>query len=351
MAKQSNKTRLLVGLVVLAVLLGVLFVNSGSPPTESASTADEDATVVVDSGEGAADPLSSRRESRRPGIQDATKDSEAVAYLQDEFGATITNKRTQIKALEKLINYLMKAYPDDWETRLQALLGQAFPGMADEMFGRYQSMTAYNEWLKANHGALAEMTQAESRDATWEARERFFGDDVAEIWEESLRHERIYDAMDSINNSPDLPLQDKLSSYMGAIREGYGDSAPDFIENRQTELTTKFLALPSVQDDLRALDPAQRQQQLSDIRKGMGMEEEAIDRWRDLDAQRDQAWEAGQRYMEERARIEAAVQGAEQARRIAELRTQTFGPDAATIGDEEAGGFFRFGHDRVYGKE
>jgi len=312
------------------------------------------ATAEIGDKTGEADPASSmapsRREDRRPAIDTLTKDEEAVSYLREQFGGTIENKRTQIKALEKLLAYLMKAYPDDWQARLQALLEQAFPGMGDQLFAQFRNMTAYNEWLAANRGELNQMTAAEKRDALRDARFRFFGADAAEIFEETLRNERIYDAMDAIKES-DAPVHEKLDTYLGAIKEAYGEQAPEFLERRQTELMTGFLTLPSVQDDLHALSAEARQRQLDDVRAAMGLDDAARGRWRDLDAERDAAWQTGERYMTERDEITRTTSGDEQTHRLQELRTRIFGADAETIHQEEDAGFFRFGHRRVYGKE
>ena len=233
------------------------------------------------------------RTERRPGADPLTKDAEAVDYLREQFGATITNKRTQIKALEKLIAYLMKQYPNDWQQRLQGLLAQAFPDLANQLYAQYQNMTAYNEWLAANRSQLNEMTSAERRDAMREARFKYFGEDAAEIWEEAFRHEQIYDAMDAINQSPDATVDQKLDTYIDAINQAYGEQAPQFMEQRTTELMTGFLGLPSVQEDLHAMSPEARASQLDTVRAAMGLDDAARERWRELDAQRNAAWDNG----------------------------------------------------------
>jgi hypothetical protein len=296
-------------------------------------------------------PSHEPRTERRPGAEPITKDAEAVDYLREQFGATITNKRTQIKALEKLIAYLMKQYPNDWEQRLQALLAQAFPDLADQLYAQYQNMTAYNDWLASNRAQLAEMTPEERRNALRDARFKYFGQDAAEIWEEAFRHEQIYDAMDAINQTPEATVDQALDTYVDSINQAYGDKAPQFIENRATELMTGFLGLDAVQDDLHAMSPDARARQLDNVRAKMGLDEAARQRWRDLDAQRDTAWESGERYMEERQKIEDAYDGADETQRLADLRGRIFGDEAETIASEENAGFFRFGRRRIYGRE
>jgi hypothetical protein len=294
---------------------------------------------------------SQRREPRRPPRDPASRDAEAVSYLREQFGATISHKHTQIKAIEKLLAYLRGNYPDDWQDRVQAMLAGAFPGLASQLFAQYQNMTAYNDWMAANREELAKMSGHDRREALRDARFRFFGEDAAEIWEEEFRHSQIYDAMDAIRQSPDSTLEDKLTVYRNSIDQAYGDAAGDFIERRQTELLTKFLELPTVQQDLHRMNPAQRSAELERVREAMGLDEEARARWRDLDHERDQAWEVGDRYMRERDRLSQAWEGDERTRRLDELRAKHFGADADTIRQEEEAGFFRYGHKRVIGKE
>jgi len=353
-AERSSNDRMAFGAAVAALLvLTLLWRSMGSEPAPVAKPEGEVVGTAPSqvAGTGSSPVVSTRRDERRPGADPANKDAESVAYLQEQFGATITNKRTQIKALEKLIAYLMKTYPDDWQTRIQALLAQAFPDLADELYARFLNMTAYNEWQTANRNELSQMSAADRRNALHDARFRFFGPDAAEIWEESLRNERIYDAMDAINQAEGTSVDEKLASYLGAINEAYGETAPEFLERRQTELMTGFLTLPSVQEDLHAMPADARARELDRVRAAMGLDEEAQARWRDLDSQRDRAWETGQDYMEKRDEITRSSQGEDQARRLDALRAQMFGPEADTIRHEEDSGFFRFGHRRVYGKE
>lgn len=354
----KSNLRIFLLLVVLAIVGGMYgffraWRNELSRDAHQHMLVESGSEANADSAKGgdAAAPASGRRDERRSLNDPLAKDAEAIDYLREQFGATISNKRTQIKALEKLIGYLMKQYPDDWQKRLQGLLAQAFPDMADQLYAQYLNMTAYNEWLAAHRTELNEMTAADKRDALREARARYFGEDANEIWEETNRHEQIYDAMDAINQSHDATVDQKLKTYVDSINEAYGENAPEFLEKRQTELLTGFLALPSVQDDLHSMTPEARASELDTVRAKMGLDEEARARWRDLDKQRDDAWDVGERYMDEREQIVKQYQGDEQARRLADLRQRTFGEDAETIHHEEDANFFRFGHRRVYGKE
>ncbi len=294
----------------------------------------------------------SRRKGSEGRVADASFDEDdAVRRLQQMFGGRMDDKHVQIKALEQIVAWLMKTYPDDWRERLYAFLQKAFPGMADQLFARFQQMETWNEWWKANRARLAELSPQERRAEMWDQRLRAFGDDAVEIWAEALRNERIFEALDEIGRSPDTDVAGKLDTYLDAINEAYGDEAADLLENRQTELMNKFLDTPTVQDDLHGLSPDQRSAELRRIREGLGMDEEALGRWDELDRLRDDVWATGERYMDERAKIVENYEGDELARRLDELRKKTFGPEADTIRSEEESGFHRFDHRRTFGKE
>ena len=315
-----------------------------------------DVATPVEVRETASDPGSTAPVAQRKGsegrVADAALDEEdAVRRLQDMFGGRMDDKHVQIKALEQVVAWMMKTYPDDWRERLYAFLQKAFPGMADQLFARFQQMETWNEWWKANRARLAELTPQERRAEMWDQRLRAFGDDAVDIFAETLRNERIFDALDEIGRSPDTDVAEKLDTYVDAIHEAYGDEAADLLENRQTELMNKFLETPTVQDDLHALSPDQRTLELRRIREGLGMDEPALERWDELDRTRDDMWTTGERYMDERAGLLENYEGDELARRLDELRTKTFGPEADTIRSEEESGFHRFDHRRTFGKE
>lgn len=356
MAEQSRKPGLLPAAALAALALGAFLFLQGSPGGLFGGGEDggaADPTAVDADGESAASRLSGRRAEKPLGQDPAVADAETVAYLQDKFGATIHDKHTQVKTIEKLIEYLIENYPEDWQQRIQALLARAFPGLADQLYATYQSMTGYNEWLKSHRQELAQMDPAARRAALREARSSFFGPDADQIWAESLRHEHILETVDAIRESPATAstVGEKFEAFVGAIEETYGEEAPAFLERRQAELMDNFLAIDTVQDGLHAMEDAQRQQQLTEIRRGLGMDDAALDRWKQLDAERDQAWNTGERYMQQRDEITSKYQGDEEARRLGDLRSRMFGNEADIIAQEEQSGFFRYGHRRVYGKE
>jgi hypothetical protein len=292
-------------------------------------------------------PPTVSREVRRSEPDDAR----FAAQLRERFGRIITNRHAQIKAIEKLIRYLMHFYPDDWRERVYDLLKEAFPDLADALYAQFEKLMRYNDWLREHRDELAVLPREERRDALWRKRFEVFGEDAYEIWAAALKNEQVHTALDTLRESPTGTVNDKLDFFLEVVRGSYGAQAEAFIEKRQTELMGQFLAVESVQDDLHAMSAAERQEQLRQIRRALGLDEAALQRWDTLDAERDRAWERGEQYLRERAAIVAASQGDQQQRRLHELQDRLFGPEAELIRAEESAGFYRFERRRVFGKE
>ena len=112
----------------------------------------------------------------------------------------------------------------------------------------------------------------------------------------------------------------------------------------------RFLDLESVQKDLSSAGPEERAQSLREIRKGLGLSEEAIQRWEVLDGERDARWDAGAKYMQEREALAKQLSGADLEARLKELRSRYLGGEAEVVGEEEQNGFFRFTRPRRWGR-
>lgn len=271
--------------------------------------------------------------------------------LLAKFGPRINNKHAQIKLIEQLMAYLMDRYPDDWRRRMQSLLAKLFPELAAALFARFEALERLNQWLKENRKALLDAPSNQRRALLWAARHDAFGADAEEIWAGERRSEKLLDTLTALNADNGQSVAQKLDQFLATIQEAYGEQAPRFIQSRQTELLGSFLAVDAVQAELRALPPAQRNASLRNLRQAVGMDDAALTRWTELDRSRDQTWDAGQRYINERAKIlaEAAPQ---QEQRLQRLREQDFGKEeAAIIRSEEEAGFYRYAEPRRIGRE
>lgn len=274
-----------------------------------------------------------------------------IAQLQERFGDRLHEPRAQIRALEKLMRYLQERYPGNWRERLRALLERAFPGLAAEMFARFEKLESHIRWLEDNQRSLGAMSAAQRREVLWAARYQAFGAEAEQIWAGERRAEQLGDSLAALDAGGGS-VTEKLERYTAAIASVYGEEAPRMLVQRGPELLGRFLAVESVQQQLRALPAEERRTALRSVRAGLGLDEAALQRWDQLDASRDAAWSLGERYMAERAAILAVGAPESQAQQLDELRRRVFGAEeAAVLAGEEAAGFFRYGQPRRIGRE
>lgn len=281
----------------------------------------------------------------------AERNADFVAGIHQKFQPHIHIKHAQIRFLEQLISYLKAHYPDDWQSRIYAFIDEAFPELADALNNKFDSLQRYNEWLLADRDLLKAMSPEERRAALWAKRYSAFGTDAKQIWAAELKNIEIQNALSSVSDNGDMPVDQKLDTLITSINDAYGEQAESFIQSRRTELINKFLAVDTVQSELRALPTGDRRQTLREIREKLGMNNTALDRWEALDTQRDAAWESGTNYMAQREQILASYDGYEKTRELHTLQQQLFGAEAEIIRREEANGFYRFKGEREIGRE
>ncbi|MEW6526284.1 MAG: hypothetical protein AB1444_06405 [Spirochaetota bacterium] len=275
---------------------------------------------------------------------------DVVQYFRDKYGKTIHHKHTQVMLVEKLMGYLMKMYPDDWVVYMYAMLREIFPGMENEIFDIFEKLHKYNTWLEENEKDLAQLSSKDKRNALWEKRYEIFGKDADQVWESEKRIEPIYTALDTIQEG-NMPFHEKLSLYKQSIQEAYKSNTDTFVARKQQELMNSFLDVESVQKDLSNMTPQERKESLKEVRKAMGLDSAALQRWEELDTIRDQRWDAGMQYMQQCAELEKKYKGAELEKQLDSLRIKYFGDEAETIKNEEESGYYRFSQPRKYGLE
>ncbi|MCY1083220.1 hypothetical protein [Archangium lansingense] len=274
-----------------------------------------------------------------------------VSYLRSRFGAHIRNPHTQMRMLEQLMRHFQKLNPTGWEADLLAVLKQAFPELYDELAQRLHQRLDYEKWVKEHHAELKDKPEAERRAAIWEERNRLFGKEVAEkIWVAELRNLAVADSLKVIDALPGASVSDRMAQYKQSIQKAYGENSQAYVQTHQQELMNRFLDLGSVQKDLGSMPPEQRAQNLRTIRQEMGLDEQALQRWEELDRVRDTRWELGSQYMSEREALAQDYSGPELEARLTELRARYFSDEAQTVAEEEQSGFFRFTRPRQWGR-
>ncbi len=278
-------------------------------------------------------------------------EAEFLSKLEQKFAGVIEVKHAQIRMLEQLISYLKSRYPDDWESRVEAMLLQMYPELAGELIAKYQAWSNYNAWLITERDTLRAMSPTERRDALWAKRFDAFGGDAELIWAAELRNRKIEDALIAVEEMAESRPEEKLTHFVESVRGALGDKAEPLLTARRTELMDRFLSLDSVQQALRGMPESARLTSLREIRSGLGMDAEALERWTALDQRRDRVWAAGSEYMQQRQSILAEYSGSEQVRLMASLRATLFPEQSAVIQREEESGFFRFAGERRIGRE
>jgi hypothetical protein len=250
------------------------------------------------------------------------------------------------------MEYLEKFYPDDWESHVYDYLKRIFPELADELYAQFQKNMSYRQWLIDNRQELNMLPRDERRDRLWDMRYQIFGEDAYQIWETELKNEQIYESLEQIKDQPDTPFEEKYATYLGAVKQAYGDKSDRFIEKRRQELMDQFLTVETVQEDLYEMPVEEREVKLREFRKSVGMDEDALKRWDQLDKERDTEWDKGTKYMKAREELAAKYEGEELAQKILELRVEALGAQwAEIVKNEEESGYYRFKEKRRLGME
>lgn len=263
-----------------------------------------------------------------------------LALIREKWGKHIQRPYIQIKMLEDLINLCQKEQPNDWVACVNELAAAAFPQLASKLFNQLSSLVKYNDWLTRNKERLDKMDRKDRQKMLAEMRNGLFGEENAkDIWAAETKAENIKAALDQLKEAKGKDINSKLGYFKDVLRENYGDQAKAYIERHQQEITNAIV--DSVQADLRGMSPTQQRHALRTIRGEMGMDAAALERWDNLDHERENRWNAGKAYVAEREKLMKSGQNDAEAQ-IAELRKKTFGAEAESIAQEEAEGFYRY---------
>ncbi len=273
-----------------------------------------------------------------------------MARLKELFQDRIFHPRIQLQAVDKLLQYLKKLYPDTWQDQVFTYLSAAFPEFAEEIYDRYQKLAAFKQCIKDNYRLIVGMDAEARKNFLWEMRRRFFGDEAEVIWEMEIKKEQLADSLKAINREKNMPLGDKMNYYLAEIDAIFKDRAGAYKQSYRQTVMDQFLKVESVQKNLRQMSPKARRENLDRFRKKMGLDEAARKRWEKLDRVRDRRWEAGRDYMQARKKLLSESGGDDPEHKLDRLRKTYFGDRAKIIKQEEKAGVFRFERKRVYGK-
>jgi hypothetical protein len=343
------------GIVITAgliLLIGWLWMRPASPTdvipeNPEASTPSRTVPPAMSPADGTAPDATQNNAGAIP-LNETDLIDWAVASLKAEFADTISQTSRQAELI-RLRLFLAERYPKTWSVLLRTILTRAFPDQVEAILSTLDRMDAYQAWLESQKPELTVLDHDQVMERLWAKRRELFGPEAEAIWAEETRTEAIIDVLDIVADAYDTTLDEKLDLYVQAIETSTEDALPGFLANRKIYLSRAFLRLDSVQDNLKALSEADRDQHIRDVRRALGFSEEEIDRLARTDAKNEQRWQQGYRYMEERAALLSTVPESDREEALAALREKHFDVKARTIAAEEAEGFFRFTRPRIYG--
>jgi len=278
-------------------------------------------------------------------------DPELIAHLRSRYGANIRDPYVQIRLIEALMRHFQSHDFLRWRRELLRAVRAGFPERYDEIVSNLDRRVEYGRWMEENQASLNAMEPETRRAAIREERERLFGQGAAdEIWASERKNQAVSDTLKEIDGLEGTSIDEKLSTYTERLEEIYEESYESHLERHRHDAMNRFLSLDSVQADLTGMSAEERSAALRDIRKAMGLDEAALERWDALDQARDSRWEKGKEYMAERAALSGLYSGRELEEKLTELRQGYFGTGADVIAAEEASGLYRFGGPRKWGQ-
>ena len=346
MSNKKKSLTLAAAVLAVALVLAGLFLVQGGPGRPPAGGPAAPGAEARRGLEGRAAPQPAAGTPGAELSQDAM-----VADLRARYGARLSSAHVQVKMLEKLIRYFRTRFPERWEQELLDLLRVAFPDRYVELAQNLKRWVEYERWMDEQRTVLQGLEEKERRAAIQEARERIFGKELAEtLWTSERKNQAVVETLRAVDAQVGASVQDRLSAYKQGLEDVYEEQTEGYLERHRQEVMDRFLDLSSVQEELGALSSEERAKSLKEIRRGLGLSEEALQRWEVLDTERDQRWEAGKQYMQEREALARQFSGATLEERLQELRARHFGAEADTIAAEEQGGFFRFSRPRRWGR-
>lgn len=335
---------------ILAIGLSYVFMMRDTENTRDPGNLQSDGASVKNVPDTAApkDSLQAKVDRTAMPIED-----QLVKELKKYYGKTISQKSTQASIYD-IRNAIIGSHPDG-KTFFNTILKRAFPDLADEIAGTMEKLDLYNRWLAENEPALSQMTTENRMAALWEKRTELFGDDAREIWSDEMlatetRKEKVHDVIAFLNESRDTTIEGKLNLYQDVLKETYKGSPEEYILSQQAILAKVFFSIDSVHEELKQMNPDQRQMTINKIRRDMGFAEQQIEEMEKRDAERNRRWNAGLEYMEERKQVVETFEGSEQEEKLIVLREKYFKDEAQTIAREENDNFYRFERPRFYGR-
>jgi hypothetical protein len=362
MDRKMKKVSIFIGVVACVIVVGAsyFFIMKDLGDTQDSYKISPTDSPTVSGSKHAAEPGTLSPPPQNDSLKDKFEqmgfslEDQLVKELQKYYGATISEKSTQASIYDIRKN-IVGSRPDGREF-FYKVLKRAFPDLADEIMKTLDKIDLYNQWLMENDAVFSQMNEEEKLAALWKKRIELFGEDAKEIWVDDVmatdsRKAKMLDTLEFINGSADTTIEEKLQLYQDSLEETYKGTPEAYFLDQKPILSKIFFSIDSVQNELKQMSPDERQIAINKIRRDMGFSQEQVDALEKVDADNNQRWDVGLKYMEERKKVVEAFQGNQQKEQLKTLRERYFGDEAQTIELEEVNdGFFRFERPRYYGR-
>tara|TARA_R110002072_G_scaffold283828_1_gene447481 strand:- start:18717 stop:19802 length:1086 start_codon:yes stop_codon:yes gene_type:complete len=354
--KSSNKKRVSI-ILSLTFLVGLgIYAYQTLPQILFAAPASDPALMVPDVAVPSSDLVMPHKKTKAKTMTDIDMMvNELSDRLRRQFAENIHLLAIQV-SLRNLRDDLNRSYPAQGQALFVRILKLAFPEFVDAIIKAIALMDEYDVWLQGMLLSLNDMNPLEQQGVLWEKRRALFGDAAIQIWQEEISAEQerqitMRNTMEILDKAYDTQMQERLYLLQSTFEETYADKIQTMVVDPKGVLSQVFFGFDSVQRDLAALSPEERQAQIDEIRKSMGFPEEQIKYLSESDQKREKRWQKGYAYMEARAAAEVQYSGEALEYELDKIREKHFAHEASTIKKEEEGlEFFRYKRPRVYGR-
>lgn len=275
----------------------------------------------------------------------------AVQYLE-RYGETIEHPATQALLFNERLE-LLEMHPDNGAELFARAIQLAFPDQKIKILALMTDLERYQAWLEDNELRLQGLRVMERQAALWQQREAIFGDLANQIWADERnaleqKSEDFAHSLSRLNQADELQLQELAFQLQTTVDELYGNDLTAQMAGSGALGHTLF-SMDSVQSQLKALPADDRQKKINDLRRQLGYSDAVVEKLAKEDQAREEKWEKGKAYMNERDSLAQGLSGQQLQNALQDLRQEYFGVTAPTIAREEKEGFFRFERRRRYG--
>lgn len=233
---------------------------------------------------------------------------------------------------------------------LDAAIEQAFPDDYSQLRQLFSRLDQYQAWLLEQQKTLLALPEWQREARLWQQRHALFGEQARQIWQQEVdQYEQqrlaVQAGLEQLQNSPQALSQ--LALELQQLVDEHVASEPSLAAGA---VASVFFSLDSVQRQLRQLAPTERQQAIDRARQQLGISAERRQWLAQRDQQRQQRWQRGLHYMQQRHELQQRYQGQAFEQALAQLQQKIFAHEADTIAREEEQGFFRYQRPRLYGR-